>query len=86
MAVDKGNTANIHLEDFDLVLLTACDIHGVARGRFIFKRSVQGFVRNGLGMTQGELIVMSACTIEAGVKILLLYQRRSQIRLNEDNQ
>ncbi|CAL1545019.1 unnamed protein product [Lymnaea stagnalis] len=63
MAVQNGDKSSCQLEDYDLVLLTACDIHGVARGRFIFKRSVQGFVRNGLGMTQASLFSGIMCDI-----------------------
>ncbi|KAI8787000.1 lengsin [Biomphalaria glabrata] len=51
------------LDEFDLVLVTAPDMHGVARGRFIFKSSLKGFVKNGLGIAQASLFSGVQCDI-----------------------
>ncbi|KAK0062933.1 lengsin [Biomphalaria pfeifferi] len=51
------------LDEFDLVLFTAPDMHGVARGRFIFKSSLKGFVKNGLGIAQASLFSGVQCDI-----------------------
>ncbi|KAH9515319.1 hypothetical protein Btru_014163 [Bulinus truncatus] len=70
MAGTKGCAVrtNYDLDEFDLVLVSAPDIHGIARGRFMFKPSLKGFVKNGLGQAQAAYFSGIMCDIPLGLK------------------
>uniref|UniRef100_A0A0B7AKG9 Lengsin n=1 Tax=Arion vulgaris TaxID=1028688 RepID=A0A0B7AKG9_9EUPU len=63
-AVEVTNTPRVYnVDSFAIILVTACDIHGVPKGRFVFRQSVPGVVKNGLGMTQASLFGGILCDI-----------------------
>ncbi|BFZ00047.1 hypothetical protein BsWGS_03086 [Bradybaena similaris] len=55
------------VSDFELILATACDMHGVARGRFVFREGLEGAFNNGLGIAQAALFCGMLCDIPMGL-------------------
>ncbi|XP_059146106.1 lengsin-like isoform X2 [Physella acuta] len=63
MGSQHTHKAHYDVDEFDLLLVTASDIHGVSRGRFVFRKSVHGIMKNGLGMAQASLFSGVLCDI-----------------------